>query len=542
VRADYKNGTREYRDFKKNTDTIILKLIIGIVFFLILVVLLIAYLVQNHNNENIHSENRYDALVTSKALKESSDDLTKFIRFYAATGNTYYKEAYNQVLAIRNGELGRPDDYHHIYWDLLNAEYKLSETDNEPISLNDLFEIVKLTEEEKSLLREAEENSNKLVELERLSMRAIEGNLTEEDRRLIRKDETTEDFALRILLDEDYLQAKAEIMKPISTFYDLLKNRTKESYDLITFYQNIYVLLLSMLIFFFVLYICVYFSKLLGTFKQIELILSNEISVKEDELVENNSLLDTTKKELEESKKLAEVGQMVSETTHEVCTPLGVTITSATAIKQKSENVLKDINENRLSKSSLNKHLNEVIDFSNLISSNINHAFLLIQSLKIISVDQTISRKRDVDISEYMNEIKLSMYSKLKKKHIDLEVNGGQGIIINIDPSYIYQIFSNLINNSLIHGFEDKQSGQINISIRTNDSLLYMEYIDNGKGISEENIKNIFDKFFTTKKDDGGSGIGLNVVYLIINEKLNGRITCQSTLGEGVKFIIELPM
>jgi len=194
-------------------------------------VLLIAYLVQNHNNENIHSENRYDALVTSKALKESSDDLTKFIRFYAATGNTYYKEAYNQVLAIRNGELGRPDDYHHIYWDLLNAEYKLSETDNEPISLNDLFEIVKLTEEEKSLLREAEENSNKLVELERLSMRAIEGNLTEEDRRLIRKDETTEDFALRILLDEDYLQAKAEIMKPISTFYDLLKNRTKESYD-----------------------------------------------------------------------------------------------------------------------------------------------------------------------------------------------------------------------------------------------------------------------------------------------------------------------
>jgi len=136
----------------------------------------------------------------------------------------------------------------------------------------------------------------------------------------------------------------------------------------------------------------------------------------------------------------------------------------------------------------------------------------------------------------------LSMYSKLKKKHIEIKIDGDQGTIININPSYIYQIFSNLINNSLIHGFDDRQSGLINISVRVDNGKLHMEYKDNGKGISLENQSQIFDKFFTTKKDDGGSGIGLHVIYLIITEKLNGEITCQSSLGEGVKFVIKLPM
>jgi len=538
----YENSSNDYMDVKKNVNTIIMKLIIGIALFLTLVIILIALLVHNQKNEVLQSEIRYDALMASKALKESSDDLTKFIRFYAATGNPYYKKVYNQVLAIRNGEIGRPDDYHHIYWDLLNAEYKLSETDNEPISLDSLFEIINITEEEKMLLREAERNSNNLVELERLAMRAVENKLTDDDKKLVGPDETIEEFALRILIDDNYLKAKSEIMKPISTFYNLLENRTKESYEIITCYQQLQILILSTIILLFILYICIYFAKLLNTFKEIEVILSNEITVKEDRLVEKSSLLDTTKKQLQESKRLAEVGELVSETTHEVCTPLGVTITSATAIKHKSDNIIKEISENKLSKSSLKKYLNEVVEFSNIISSNINHTFSLIQSLKIISVDQTTSRIRDIDIFEYLNEIKLSMYSKLKKKHIELEINGVQGTLININPSYIYQIFSNLINNSIIHGFENETNGRIIISLRTDDSHIYIEYSDNGKGISEENLNKIFEKYFTTKKNDGGSGIGLNVIYLIITEKLNGKITCHSTLGEGVNFFIELPL
>ena len=65
-----------------------------------------------------------------------------------------------------------------------------------------------------------------------------------------------------------------------------------------------------------------------------------------------------------------------------------------------------------------------------------------------------------------------------------------------------------------------------------------MIYKDNGKGVHNDDITKVFEPFFTTNRENGGSGLGLNIIYTLITSKLNGSISCTSTENEGVEFII----
>ena len=107
-------------------------------------------------------------------------------------------------------------------------------------------------------------------------------------------------------------------------------------------------------------------------------------------------------------------------------------------------------------------------------------------------------------------------------------------------PGAFSQILTNLMMNSIIHGFENSEGGLITIDVSLNDQLLRIDYSDNGKGISNEHVSKIFDPFFTTNRNKGGSGLGLNIVYNIVTSQLNGKIHCTSELEKGTKFTIEI--
>jgi signal transduction histidine kinase len=101
--------------------------------------------------------------------------------------------------------------------------------------------------------------------------------------------------------------------------------------------------------------------------------------------------------------------------------------------------------------------------------------------------------------------------------------------------------------NSLIHGFKKRSEGQININARLADGekgkslILIMCYSDNGSGMSEDVVQNIFEPFFTTNRQGGGTGLGLHIVFNLVTQKLNGTIRCESVLGQGTTFFIEIP-
>jgi len=152
-------------------------------------------------------------------------------------------------------------------------------------------------------------------------------------------------------------------------------------------------------------------------------------------------------------------------------------------------------------------------------------------------VDQTSEETRNFNLYNYIHEILASIHSVTKKTNLDIFVSCHKDITINSYPGAFSQIITNLIMNSIIHAYEPMQKGKLSIEIIKKENKITINYKDDGKGISEENIHKIFDPFFTTNRENGGSGLGLNIIYNIVTTKLNGKIICKNN-DKGVEFII----
>ncbi len=163
------------------------------------------------NLENI-TETRYLSYQSADELRQSSDDLTRLGRTYVLTGDVRYKKMYEDVLAIRNGKMPRPKNYHRIYWDLVIDHGQKPVEDGQTISLEDSMRQLGFLETEFSLLKEAQGNSDKLVGTEVEAFNAIERG--------------DQGHAISIMHDLTYHQEKAKIMEPINRFFSELESRT----------------------------------------------------------------------------------------------------------------------------------------------------------------------------------------------------------------------------------------------------------------------------------------------------------------------------
>lgn len=258
----------------------------------------------------------------------------------------------------------------------------------------------------------------------------------------------------------------------------------------------------------------------------------------------------TTQNQLMSSEKMAALGRLVAGISHEVNTPVGIGVTLSSYMKKETENITDYVASNELSKERLDEYLEDMHSSSKVMVTTMNRASSLIQSFKQVAVDQSIDEKRTVELKEYLEEVVASLKSVTKKKDIQIKIESYETIDAYIYTGAIYQIFSNLIMNSVKHGFHNRDSGVIDIKlakknasfpIGKNDEV-YIVYRDNGEGIEENNISKIYDPFYTTKKSKGGSGLGLNIVYNLVIDRLNGTIECVSELGEYTQFEIKFPI
>jgi hypothetical protein len=159
-------------------------------------------------------------------LRQSSDDLTRLARTYVATGNAEFEREYWAVLGIRNGEIPRPENYNRIYWDLVTAIGQKPRPDGRTVSLHELMVEEGFRKAEFKKLQEAQKNSNKLVETERIAMNAVKGLFDDGSGNFTVARKPDREMAIRIMNDEAYHRAKAGIMKPIDEFYDMFMERT----------------------------------------------------------------------------------------------------------------------------------------------------------------------------------------------------------------------------------------------------------------------------------------------------------------------------
>lgn len=268
---------------------------------------------------------------------------------------------------------------------------------------------------------------------------------------------------------------------------------------------------------------------------------NHTLSQQKEELqltLENHS---KTQEKLIETKKMAALGSLVAGVAHELNTPVGITITAASGLQDETYKMAGLFKEDKIHRMEFKEFLNDTNQGLKLIMSNMEKTAALIQSFKQISVDQTLESKRGFNLKDYTEDIIRSIYPKLKNRKISIKLDIVSEMVLVSYPGAFSQIFTNLVLNSLTHGFKEDQTGQIDIVANQTNGDLVVIYRDNGSGIKEENLHQIFDPFFTTNKKTG-TGLGMHIVYNLVTQKLKGTISCKSTEGKGVLFTIKLPV
>ena len=262
---------------------------------------------------------------------------------------------------------------------------------------------------------------------------------------------------------------------------------------------------------------------------------------KNQALQDSLNKLNLTQISLVESKKMASLGGLVAGVAHEINTPLGISITAVSHLIETTDELSKHFILNQVSRKELDRYLEEAKISTCLINANLQRSADLVSNFKLVAVDQSNKNLRLYKVKTYTNKILSSLQSVLKEKQCTLSLICADDITLWGDPSVLTQIITNLVMNSIIHGFEDTNNRNINIEMTTSGQFLLLNYIDSGSGIKDEDRKRIFEPFFTTKRNKGNSGLGMHIVFNLVTQSLKGTIDCVSELGHGAQFILKFP-
>ena len=273
-----------------------------------------------------------------------------------------------------------------------------------------------------------------------------------------------------------------------------------------------------------------------------------EIEAKNEQLAESNleleeafSELKSTQDKLINSEKMAALGGMVQGVAHELNTPIGLSITAASHVKNDTERLTGLLSENKMKKSDLDDYLDSTTNLSKSIGVSLDKAANLIRSFKLVSVEQHEEHEQVFNVHSNLADILYSVNTSIKDKNITFVNDIPADIRIRSFPGVFYQMYTNFINNSMLHGFEERDDGVIEIKATYQDEMLELVYSDNGKGMNEETVKKVFDPFFTTKRANGGTGLGMNIIYNLVHDKLLGTINVTSEEGLGTKYHLRIP-
>ncbi len=243
-----------------------------------------------------------------------------------------------------------------------------------------------------------------------------------------------------------------------------------------------------------------------------------------------------------EQEKMASLGSLVAGVSHEINTPMGIALTAATALSDDCRSLETKVNENRLKRSELEKHLEKARSSNKIILSSLERACDLMTSFKQVAVDQTSEQRRKIVIKTLLQDIERSLHSLYAKRGHQLHINCPPDVTLDSYPGAIFQVFTNLISNSIIHGFAGTQNGSIHIDVEAKGKQLLIQYRDNGVGMTDEVKKKAFEPFFTTKLGVGGSGLGMHLVYNYVSQVLGGKIRIESSPGNGFQCKMQIPL
>ena len=260
-----------------------------------------------------------------------------------------------------------------------------------------------------------------------------------------------------------------------------------------------------------------------------------------------------TQESLLQSERLASLGSLVAGVAHEINTPVGIALTSASVLKEATDHIGAAVATGNIKKTDIVRYLETASESSRLIMNNAYRAAHLIHSFKQIAVDQVSEARRAFELRAYIVEVMDSLQPTLKKTRSEVIIDCPPGIEFDSYPGALAQVLTNLVLNCVEHAFDPDTAGTIHIGVRceaegnaegepdAKAQWIVMQVRDNGRGIAPDLLERVFDPFVTTRRGQGGTGLGLNIVFNLIAKQFGGTITVSSTLGQGATFLLRLP-
>jgi PAS domain S-box-containing protein len=252
--------------------------------------------------------------------------------------------------------------------------------------------------------------------------------------------------------------------------------------------------------------------------------------------------LQETQNFLIEAEKLAALGRLVAGVAHAINGPVGTCLTVASSLELRTAAFAAEVAQDSVKRSHLNEFLQISREASSQLVTNLNHAAELIQSFKQVATDRNYSDQRIFDLGALTEKIAVSLRPGLGRQNLTLNVECEPDLTMNSYPGPYGQVLTNLFLNSVTHAFPDGESGTINIRLHAaGTEHVKIVFSDDGRGMSLAVRRQAFDPFFTTRRDQGGTGLGLHIVYSIVANCLGGRLTLDSEPGKGTRIQLILP-
>ncbi|NQZ09851.1 MAG: response regulator, partial [Algicola sp.] len=270
--------------------------------------------------------------------------------------------------------------------------------------------------------------------------------------------------------------------------------------------------------------------------------LEQKVADRTNELENSLTQLKAAQEQLIETAKMASLGNLVAGVAHEVNTPLGICITAVSLNIDKITIFKQQVTAGKLTRKGIDKYISESHEQQTLVEQNLHRAANLITQFKKVAVEQSDDQSCEHNFHQYLEQVIASMQTQLAKTNIAVSLISSGDWKLSIFPGAWFQIITNLMENSLAHGFSDQQGCHIKMAAILEQDQLIFSYSDNGHGMDEKQIENIYEPFFTTIRNQGGTGLGMHIVYNLVVHKLKGSIECHSAKDQGVEFTITVPL
>ena len=270
---------------------------------------------------------------------------------------------------------------------------------------------------------------------------------------------------------------------------------------------------------------------------------THELETKTREALNAYHQLKSAQEKMIVMEKHAALGQLVAGVAHEINTPVGVCVTATSFLREQIQLITGSLENNQLSRKKFAQFVSSSKQTSDILLTNLSRAAELIESFKKVSVDQSSEERRHIYLAEYLQDIIRSLKPKIKHTQHQIKIQCDPEIEMLTYPGAIAQIITNLLLNSLKHGFESRDHGVVSMEVSPlGTDKIRLIYQDDGVGMSQHTLKKLFEPFYTTKRGGGGTGLGMHIVLNIVTQQLQGSIHCESQEQQGVKYFIELPL